>query len=47
MKGGYPDDNDIGMKEELSSLDFHRGAEAIKLLIDSTFYGHADIEEAQ
>ena len=45
MKSGYPDDNDIEwLKEELSSLDFHRGAEAIKLLIDSTFYGHADIK---
>ena len=41
---GYPETDDISwMKGELSAMDFHRGANAIKSLIDATGYGRATI----
>jgi len=41
---GYPEADDISwLKGELSVMDFHRGANAIKSLIDATGYGRATI----
>ena len=41
---GYPEPEDITwLKGELSAIDFRRGANAIKSLIDATGYGRATI----
>jgi len=41
---GYPEAQDIAhLKEELSHMDFHRGANAIAQLIEATGYGTASL----
>ena len=41
---GYPDAQDIArLREELSHMDFHHGANAIKELIEATGYGSASL----
>ena len=44
---GYPEEDDFAwLRAELSAMDFYRGANAIKQLIEATGYGTASLLEA-